>query len=218
MKNLKEKIIFKANEIANKILKPNITTIVELETTSGKYKKFYGKSLLGNFLSWVYLNFHDNDANFALNDVSWDGTGTGRGTLRLTTTGSYSNITANRVAEIKQAAGANTYGMQLGTGTTAVDFHDYALDTIIDEGVGAGQMSHGSQGSIQGLTVVGNTGSFILNRLFTNNSGSSIDVTELGVMASSVGAVILIYRDVFSAITVADGETLNAKITFSVTS
>jgi hypothetical protein len=217
MKNLKEKVLFKTKSLVNKIAKPNIVTIVELETTSGAKRKFYGESLLGNFLSWVYLNFHDNDSNFALNDASWDTSGTGRGTL-IQSSGSWTNITANRVAEIKETAGDNTYGIQIGTGTSGVNFDDYALGSIIGVGTGAGQMSYGAQGSIQGITVSGNTGSFILNRLMTNNSGATIDVTEIGIMAYSVGAVILLYRDTFSAISVADGETLNAKITFSVTS
>jgi hypothetical protein len=218
MTNLLEKTKFKLKSLGNKLIKPNLYTIIELETDkTNQERKFYGKSLTGNFLAWVYLNFHDNDSNFDFNDISWDGTGgTNRGTLLLDT-GSYSAITANRVYEIKEGANDDTWGMLIGTGTTPQDVQDYDIETLIPTGTGAGEMTYGAQGSIQGMKVVSQTASFVLNRLFTNNSGSPIDVTELVIKGYGTGATWLIYRDVFSAVTVEDGETLNAKITFATT-
>ncbi|GAJ23640.1 unnamed protein product, partial [marine sediment metagenome] len=43
---------------------------------------------------------------------------------------------------IQCAAAATDYGIRVGTGNTAVAVDDYALETPIEEGVGAGQMEH----------------------------------------------------------------------------
>jgi len=118
------------------------------------------------------------------------------------------------------------YGIVVGTndGVVAESNTDYALDTQIAHGSGAGQMTHGA--SVVGATgVVGANVDLILTRAFTNNSGSAIsDVKEAGIYVrywySFVPATYYyhcIVRDVFTAIEVPDKCSLTIYYTVRTT-
>lgn len=79
-------------------------------------------------------------------------------------------------------AGETRYGLRIGTGFTAVDISDYALEIPIEQGVGAGQMQHGAT-TVAVYSVVANTCSFVTSRLITNNSGGAITVKETALYA-----------------------------------
>ncbi|MCF7634623.1 MAG: hypothetical protein LLF82_000087 [Dehalococcoides mccartyi] len=85
---------------------------------------------------------------------------------------------------LRAAAGIDTKGIQVGSGTNAESFEDYALQTQIANGTGAGQISYiaSELHSISydaGTKVLRDT----LIRYFNNNSGGNVNVNEVGIVA-----------------------------------
>lgn len=78
------------------------------------------------------------------------------------------------------AVGTNAFGIQVGTGVTAVAIGNTALVTLIAEGVGAGQLNYSAM-TINNPTTIGGTRQFIITRTVTNNSGASITINEGGL-------------------------------------
>ncbi|MBA7639847.1 hypothetical protein ES703_47507 [subsurface metagenome] len=111
-----------------------------------------------------------------------------------------------------------THGIRYGTGDTAVDISDYALEAPIGQGAGAGQLDHyicqaGSP------TVSATESAFELKRGAVNGSGDTIIVKEIGVYAIARQAAVLYYfcivRDVLGApVTIPDGGGITVIYTF----
>jgi len=78
------------------------------------------------------------------------------------------------------AAAVDTYGIVVGTGNTAVTLTDTKLQTKISHGIGAGQLSYGAHGFVA-ATLSGNEYFFEINRLFSNSSGATITINEVGI-------------------------------------
>ena len=76
--------------------------------------------------------------------------------------------------------GDATLGIRVGTGNTAVDISDFALETAIAEGVGAGQMEH-LPCTVDDFIVAAPSCSFIGHRTIANNSGGLITVMEAAI-------------------------------------
>jgi hypothetical protein len=115
----------------------------------------------------------------------------------------------------------SAYGIVVGTGTTPPTNSDYALATIIAHGVGAGQLNYGAS-SYTGADVVGSNVDFILTRTFYNGSGANITVNEIGIYAESmstagVAEAFCVIRDVITAVTVANTQTLTVQYTLRTT-
>lgn len=107
------------------------------------------------------------------------------------------------------------YGILIGTGNTAVDIADYALDTKIIEGSGSGQMNYGSHAVVAPVSDVGNTYSYSgISRTISNNSGAGISVAEVGLAMmrfwdTTQNRYFLLLREVLgSPVSVGDGEIL----------
>ncbi|GAI54506.1 unnamed protein product, partial [marine sediment metagenome] len=81
---------------------------------------------------------------------------------------------------IQCAAGTTTYGIRVGTGNTPVAIDDYALETPIEEGVGADKMEH-LVCTVADYVVAAPSCSFVASRTIANNSGDSITVKEAGI-------------------------------------
>lgn len=96
-------------------------------------------------------------------------------------------------------AGINVddYGIVVGTGDTAVDNEDYALDVQLTEGTGAGNITHGAQ-IVETTALVNANVDLETKRPFTNNTGSSITVKEAGIYVKCSHYIyyICIVRDV----------------------
>jgi hypothetical protein len=110
-------------------------------------------------------------------------------------------------------------GVVIGTGSTAVTISDYKLETQIAEGVGAGQMEH-QAGTKTEPTVAGSSISCTLKRIFINNSGNTITVTESGIYCYGGGTTwdFCIVRDVLPAgVAVPDGGAITVTYTLTVT-
>lgn len=78
------------------------------------------------------------------------------------------------------AIGVHDRGIVIGTGNTAVTINDYALETRIAEGGGAGQMNYQAC-SVATSVVAAPTCGWIASRAIVNNSGGLITVREAGI-------------------------------------
>lgn len=111
---------------------------------------------------------------------------------------------------------ASKIGIQVGTGDVAVTPTDTALSARIAHGRGAGELEYGGCELI-GIAFVNPNGEFTIRRYFTNASGGSITVNEVGIYAVGTYAPtssfysnsFLIARDVVApGVAVADTEIL----------
>lgn len=115
-------------------------------------------------------------------------------------------------------SGINTHGPVVGTGSTAQAWGDYNLVAKIAHGTGSGQLSHGAV-SFNAPVNDGNDRYFEVLRTFTNGSGASITVYELGMIVYNATYYFLICRDVVSGgIEIPNGQalTLTYKVKISL--
>ncbi len=73
----------------------------------------------------------------------------------------------------------DTFGLLVGTGTTAVLKNDNTIETLIDDGTAAGELEYGVMVVSAALVVAGGY-RVTLSRQFDNNSGGNITVKECG--------------------------------------
>ena len=176
-------------------------------------KRFYGKSLTGNFLQIIYSIMTQADGDFAVSGAPWssainskDVNGTSRATHNLISF--RQNV----------SAGDLTAGLILGTGTTTPAADDYTIETVIPHGTGSGQLSYQNMAATQGCEIVGLVTSLVLQRLFVNSSGAQIDVNEIALYSKQTTYVFCIYRDVLSsADEIPNGSTYRVTLEMSVT-
>lgn len=112
----------------------------------------------------------------------------------------------------------DTHGILVGTGDTAVDINDYVLDTPVAEGGSATQMNYGNHSVVVPADDESTYSYAGITRTIVNNSGSAIEVAEIGLVAcmrwdSSNLRYFLLLREVLgSAVEVGDGLTLTVTI------
>jgi len=81
-------------------------------------------------------------------------------------------------------AGDASYGIIVGSGINAESFEDYALQTPIAHGTGAGQLSYAASNSpVRTWTPSTKTMKSELVRYFNNNSGGDINVNQVALVA-----------------------------------
>lgn len=104
-------------------------------------------------------------------------------------------------------AGTTTSGIVAGTGTNAVAITDYALQTLIAHGTGAGELQYAAEILVSAWTVSGSTSFFSRSRALTNNSGGDITINEVGHIGniSSSAYKILTERTLPTPYLVANG-------------
>ena len=162
--------------------------------------------------------------------------------FRVTAGSWYSyNFTASNISNILtilDGANDSTYGIVVGTGTATPTPNDYNLQNQIINGTGSGQLSYGAHtinpapqtiGTSANITttttptsgllpVSGNTTSFQVSRQFTNQSGASITVSEVGLYSDTANGIALIVHDLLSSpVTVPNLSILQITYTISVT-
>lgn len=115
------------------------------------------------------------------------------------------------------------YGIQVGTGVTAESISDTALVTQIAHGTGSGQLQYGSM-TYGAPTTTATTTTFRSTRVFTNASGNTVTVQEIGLVSSGgvyTGAgstrSFLLVRDLTGAVAVTDGQQLTVNYDFTTT-
>lgn len=108
--------------------------------------------------------------------------------------------------------GITTQGILVGTGTTPPTNSDYAMETLIAHGSGAGELSYGSQSHVT-TGIVGENVDLQLVRAFTNSSGATITIREVGLANERSGPwYFLLIRDSVEK-PVLDGQTATATYT-----
>jgi len=143
------------------------------------------------------------------------------------------NMGSPGVISVNAGSGINTYGIVVGSGNTSnvsVKSTIVSLIAPIPNGSGAGQLLYQNV-SFGNPTVSQNTASWTLSRNFINQSGGTINITEIGIIAyvSGFGMVystsstpintdyfLFAYDIPSSAITIINGQTLNIIYTFTV--
>ena len=110
-------------------------------------------------------------------------------------------------------------GILVGTGNRPTKLQDYALESRVDDGVSAGQLSYGSHTFTNTITEHASYYGWVVTRTFTNTSGGDIDVSEIGLfsvvyypMTRNLGSYddnsLLIARDVpVSSFTIANNSS-----------
>jgi len=137
---------------------------------------------------------------------------------------------------INAPSGNNSYGIVVGSGASAGSTPSPSQSNLvakIPQGTSSGQIEYGAV-SLTGVGASGQTTSFTISRSFTNVSGATLSVTEIGIIAYLTGwamqqivsgttsptssdYTLIAYDIPSSAISVANGQTLTITYTFSVT-
>ena len=112
--------------------------------------------------------------------------------------------------------GQTTTSILVGTGTTPVDNLDFSMESLIAHGVGVGELSYGDTSKVTSAEVGANV-DFQLIRTFSNTSGGTINVTEVGIVARGGSYYMLILHEIVTSTPVANGQTLTITITFRTT-
>jgi len=149
--------------------------------------------------------------------------------------GTMQNINSNnafavQVLTMLDSANDSTYGIVVGIGTATPTPQDYKLGSQIENGTSNGQLvysAHSISPPPTNLSISNNTISFQVSRQFTNQSGASITVSEVGIIAETninngsadgTNDYILIIHDLLSSsVTVPNLSILQITYTISVT-
>lgn len=183
-----------------------------------KIHKQHSHSFVENFLllqANIWSNSYGNYSyNYNFIDISGTSTNLNNNTSGIT---SFSQFEAMNAPQNN-----NSYGIVVGTGTTPPTPSDYKLESQITNGTGEDQLGYGSM-SFSTITLSGNTSSISISRTFSNNSGATITITEVGIIISLLNSnstqdYVLIAHDLLSsAISVSNGNTLTINYTISIT-
>ena len=167
--------------------------------------------------SWVRNAY--NPSFYMFTGVQTFGSGYQAGSTAQKSTAN-SVITCRFPAAWLGTSGSNAYGIVVGTGDNAESFESYILETIIANGTSAGQMSYAAQ-SVQTPVYTVETKKLVQTfvRIFNNNSGGSISVSEVGVIyQDAAGANSLFCRDLLAeAVAVANTAQLTVTYTIEMT-
>jgi hypothetical protein len=115
----------------------------------------------------------------------------------------------------------------VGNGLLSNPYNAYNLASPISNGSGAGQLVYGSITFPSGITISSNKAYFIVSQSYTNSSGYTITITEVGIYVSfspnastiTPGAFINIltwYDTLSSPISLSNGQSATIYYTFSV--
>lgn len=124
----------------------------------------------------------------------------------------------NRGLQTDAGTTTSTYGIQVGTGTSAESINDTALQTQIAHGTGAGQLQYGSM-TFGAPSTTATTTTFRFTRVFTNGSGGTVTVQEIGLVSRDIINTnsFLWVRDLTGAVAVGNGSQLTVNYDFTTT-
>lgn len=111
---------------------------------------------------------------------------------------------------VSAGVGNGSYGIVVGTGTAAISLDAYKLDTIIAHGIGSGQLYHQAVQPTQPNKPTSSMYRSVFIRDFTNLSGGSITVNEVGIYGTWSAYYFLVARDLISpSITILNKATMS---------
>lgn len=145
------------------------------------------------------------DTSGTLRGIASSGGATGASAFAwpgYSTSSSYRTLNAGLAAP----SGTTTYGIVTGTSDSAESFESYAMGSQIAHGTGTGQMNYATQSSLASFSFSSGTKKLTAthNRTFTNVSGATITVKEIGLIlrfgvGSNSDLRALIIRDVLAS-------------------
>lgn len=141
------------------------------------YSKQKANSIVRSFIDILYATFIE----------------TGFVSGGVDTTDNTRSLVSNSVMNVAALLNNATYGLVVGTGSTAVAVTQTKLVTKIANGTGSGQLTHGAVALTTPATA-GSTRSFTIQRTFTNNSSGSITINEVGIYVQVVSWYFMIDR------------------------
>ena len=117
----------------------------------------------------------------------------------------------------------------VGSGSLSDPYTAYKLDAPISNGSGTGQLVYGNVSVPTSITTSGSSAYFIISQSYTNNSGGTITISEVGIKVygsfstyagnykGAIYMTLLIWYDVLlSPITVDNGDTITINYKFTV--
>jgi hypothetical protein len=115
----------------------------------------------------------------------------------------------------------------VGSGTQSNTYNAYNLNAPISNGSGAGQLIYSSISVPTSITINGNQAYFIISQSYTNQSGGTINISEVGIVVNlyvgrpgnannQAGSVLVWYDTLSSPISVGSGQQVIIYYTFSV--
>lgn len=134
-------------------------------------RKKKAKSFTKHLINKMYCEFANTTMASQTNVT--DGSGTFNGSQPL----------------LNAASGDDSFGPVVGSGSTAVSISNTKLVTKIAQAT----LAHGAT-TFTAATTVGNSQKFTIQRTFTNNSGGTVTVNEVGLYISDVLGKWLIER------------------------
>jgi len=123
----------------------------------------------------------------------------------------------------------NTYivNILVGSGSNSNPYNAYNLNAPISNGQGTGQLLYGSINIPTSITINGSQAYFIISQSYTNQSGATITISEVGIIinlniynrssnSATSGNVLIWYDTLSSPISVGSGQSVVIYYTFSV--
>ena len=124
---------------------------------------------------------------------------------------------APSVMEAAAMERTDSYGVIVGGGTTPVTKHDYDLESQYKDGINANQLLHGKT-TVEDVNGTETDSVWRVIRTFSNESGATITVREIGLAVVCQGNYVLIARDVLSTPEdIPDAASLTVRYVFKVT-
>lgn len=210
----KPKVELVNKEIPHLLLPGEVGAVLEL-TVKDKDGRITGhrimksKSFVRQFLQLLWIKCQLLDGSSAPSIV-------------VSTLGDVSSVrNSSYLLAANAAVNDDDYGILVGSGSTAPALGDYALETKIDHGTGAGQLQY-SAVTFGAPTSDATTSQFTITRDFANASGGDVVVRELGLavwalMATYADTYHLVIRDVITPLTVPNGQTLTVNYRIQTT-
>jgi len=176
----------------------NVKTYLKIKVINEKgkciyYRRYRSRSFVANFINALFTLL------------------SGQGVTNVNTGGSTYTTASGFAMQVADTSNDDSYGIQIGAGTTAPAITDDKLTSLIPNGTSAGQMQYGAVTVMSPvINTTNNTGYITVTRAFTNNSGGSITVSEVGLVAHYDYNNTLIIHDLLpTPITVPNGSTLS---------
>jgi hypothetical protein len=118
--------------------------------------------------------------------------------------------------------------IQVGSGTQSNPYNAHSLASPIANGSGAGQLVYGTTSVSNTATVSGSSAYFVIEQTFSNQTSSTINITEVGIITevqiisvgdggpTNCGQLLVWYDTLSSAISVPAGYNVTIAYTFTV--
>ena len=135
----------------------------------------------------------------------------------ITVVSQISGSTQIMFLRVDAAVSISAYGIQVGTGTGAESINDTALGVQIATGTSAGQLQYGTV-TFAAPSTTATTTTFRITRVFTNGSGGTVTVQEIGLASrKATGTAFLLIRDLTGVVAVTNGQQLTVNYDMTTT-